>query len=213
MARVSFASRPGTPSGGLWSGIVGTLGAWPSRDKRAGETIHPRGAASSADPAGARAPSQRTTLEHPSLEHPNPLADTRTGPTTRTPSGATNVMELGRAKGAVLAQLLGQVLTGWSLVAHLAGWPDVSGWVVAFLIAALIVPFRHDGSLADRAAGNFGAACVLAGFPAWEALLGGLGYFGGGDARPGVAGLLILTAAVLFAVAGGLFWTLRERAD
>ena len=46
-----------------------------------------------------------------------------------------------------------------------------------------------------------------------SALLGGLGYFGGGDARPGVAGLLILTAAVLFAVAGGLFWTLRERAD
>ena len=114
-----------------------------------------------------------------------------------------------RVMGAVGAQIFGQICTALTLVAHVAGWPDVSIWVVVFLLAAAVVPFRHDGSFRDRAAGNFGAGVVLSGFLWWEVLFGGLeGILGGGGFRLGVEAMLMLTASVLFSVAGALFWTL-----
>ena len=120
-------------------------------------------------------------------------------------------MTRGRMKGAGLAQILAQVLTGWALVAHVAGWPDVSVWVVASLVAAALVPFRHDGSLRDRAAGNFGAGIVPAGFFWWEVLNNGLEWMlGEGGLELGVLGMLMLAATVLFSLAGALFWTMRE---
>lgn len=122
-------------------------------------------------------------------------------------------MTVGRAVGAVSAQILGQVLTGWTLVAHVAGWPEVSIWVVAFLLAAAIVPFRHDGSFRDRAAANFGAALAVAGFLGWDALLGGLGSIGGGGFSLGLEALLMLCASVLFSLAGGLFWVLSRASE
>lgn len=119
-------------------------------------------------------------------------------------------MTVGRTAGALSAQILGQVLTGWTLVAHVSGWPDVSIWVVVFLLAAALVPFRHDGSFRDRAAGNFGAALVVAGFLWWEVLLGGLdSIIGGGGFSLGLEAMLLLSASVLFSVAGALFWVLR----
>ena len=114
---------------------------------------------------------------------------------------------VGRTAGALSAQILGQVLTGWTLVAHVAGWPDVSIWVVVFLLAAALVPFRHDGSFRDRAAGNFGAALVVSGFLGWEVVLGGLdSIIGGGGAWLGLQAMLMLCASVLFSIAGALFW-------
>ena len=119
-----------------------------------------------------------------------------------------------RMFGAITAQILAQALTGWSLLMHVAGWPDVSVWVVTFLIAAVAVPFRHNGSLKDRAAGNFGAGLVLSGFFWWELIDHGLdSIVGGGGFELPVQGLLLLTATVLFSVAGAVFWMMREGGD
>ncbi len=110
-----------------------------------------------------------------------------------------------------LAQVLAQVLTAWTLVAHVAGWPEVSIWVVTFLVAAIVVPFRHDGSLKDRAAGNFGAGLVISGFLWWEIIAGGLeGVLGGAGFTLGAEAMMMLAATVLFIVAGAMFWLMRE---
>ena len=87
-----------------------------------------------------------------------------------------------------------------------------SVWVVVPLAAAALVPFRHDGSLHDRAVGNFGAASVVAGFFAWEIMIGGVdGILGGGMAAlNGPFTFMTLAAAVLFAGAGAAFWLHRE---
>ena len=123
-------------------------------------------------------------------------------------------MTRGRITGAVLAQILAQVLTGWTLVAHVAGWPDVSGLVVTSLLAAALVPFRHDGSLRDRAAGNFGAGILLAGFFWWEILNNGLDWMlSGSGFKLGIPGMMMLCATVLFCLAGALFWTVRDIGD
>lgn len=123
-------------------------------------------------------------------------------------------MTRGRMTGAVLAQILAQVLTGWTLVAHVAAWPDVSALVVVSLLAAVLVPFRHDGSLRDRAAGNFGAGIVLAGFFWWEMLNSGLDWMlSGSGFELGILGMMMLSATVLFCLAGALFWTMRDIGD
>ena len=119
------------------------------------------------------------------------------------------------SKGSLLAgiaaQLLGQALTGWSLVLHAMGWPDVSVWVMAPLFAAILVPFRHDGTLRDRATGNFGASVVVAGFMWWEVIMGGFeGIIGGSGFTLGVEAMIMLAATVLFSVAGAVFWTMRD---
>ena len=110
-----------------------------------------------------------------------------------------------------IAQVLGQALTAWALISHLTGWPEVSIWVVTFLVAAILVPFRHDGSLKDRAAGNFGAGIVIAGFLGWEVIIGGFeGVLGGTGFVLGAEAMMMLAATVLFVVAGAMFWLMRE---
>jgi len=117
----------------------------------------------------------------------------------------------GRLMAGGIAQILGQVLTGFTLVAHATGWPDVSVWVVAYLAAAMLVPFRHNGSLKDRAAGNFGAGVVIAGSLWWEVITNGLGGLIGGEGQGlGIEALMMLAATVLFTLAGAMFWLLRE---
>ncbi|MCH1570053.1 MAG: hypothetical protein L7S64_01815 [Longimicrobiales bacterium] len=113
----------------------------------------------------------------------------------------------GTLAGALMAQILGQAVAGWSLVAHVMDWDSVSIWIVVPLIAAIAAPFRHDGSLRDRATGNFSAAIVIAGLLAWEVALGGLTRGGSGF---GIVATLMLVATVLFCIAGGFFWILRE---
>ena len=112
----------------------------------------------------------------------------------------------------ISAQIFGQILTGCALLAHLLDWQNVSVWVVAPLAAAALVPFRHDGSLRDRAVGNFGSASVVSGIFAWEFMIGGVdGILGGGlGALNGPFTLTTLAAAVLYAGAGAAFWLLRE---
>ena len=110
-----------------------------------------------------------------------------------------------------LAQLLAQTLTSWALLAHVVAWPDVSVWVGVPLLAAIVVPYRHDGTLRDRALVNFAAAVVTSGILWWEILLGGLDRLLGGTGPAfGPVALLLLTATVLFVLAGGLFWVRRE---
>jgi hypothetical protein len=120
-------------------------------------------------------------------------------------------MTAGRVQGALLAQAFGQALTSWSIVAHLAGWPEVSPLVAVSLLAAVVVPLRHDGTLKDRALGNFAACLMVAGFMWWEVLQGGLdSILGGRGFGLGIEGMLMLSATVLFSLSGALFWTLRE---
>lgn len=113
----------------------------------------------------------------------------------------------GRLLGAIAAQILGQAVAGWGLLAHVAQWDDASVWVITPLVAAIAVPFRHDGSLKDRATSNFGAAIVVAGILIWEVALGGIGS---GGLAFGLVATLMLVATVLFCTAGAFFWVLRE---
>lgn len=113
--------------------------------------------------------------------------------------------------GAALSQILAQALTSWALLAHMTDWENVSPFVAVPLIAAIAVPFRHNGSARDRAMANFGAAIVASGILWWEVLLGALdGLTGGPGSALGPISLLLLVATVLFALAGGLFWLRRE---
>lgn len=110
-----------------------------------------------------------------------------------------------------IAQVLGQALSGWALIAHLTGWPEVSIWVVAFLFVAILVPLRHDGSLKDRAACNFGAGIVIASFLGWDIVIGGLeGILGGAGFVLPAEAMMMLAATVLFVIAGTMFWLMRE---
>lgn len=115
----------------------------------------------------------------------------------------------GTVSGAITAQILGQAIAGWSLVAHVMDWDRASVWVIVPLIAAIAVPFRHDDSLRDRATGNFSAAIMIAGLLMWEVALGGLTSGGPGF---GIVATLMLVATVLFCIAGAFFWILREGA-
>ena len=112
----------------------------------------------------------------------------------------------GPLMGAIAAQVLGQAVAGWGLLAHMMDWRNASVWVVVPLVAAIAVPFRHDGSLRDRAAGNFGAAVVIAGLLAWEVALGDLNN---GGVELGIVATLMLVSTVLFCVAGTFFWVLH----
>ncbi|MDA0328263.1 MAG: hypothetical protein O2958_04555 [Gemmatimonadetes bacterium] len=108
------------------------------------------------------------------------------------------------------AQVLAQALTAWALIAHFLTSSDVSVWVVASLGVSFLVPFRHDGSLRDRAASNFGAGLLVAGILWWDVLAGGLSGLLGGSFGFGIETVFMLTATVLFSVAGALFWLMRD---
>ena len=117
----------------------------------------------------------------------------------------------GTLVAGALAQILGQAVAAWSLVAHAARWPDVSIWVLAPMGAAMLVPFRHDGTLRNRATGNFGAAVIVAGLLWWEVLLDGFdGILGGTGIGLGAVAVLMLASTVLFTLAGAMFWVARE---
>jgi len=112
---------------------------------------------------------------------------------------------------AGLAQILAQALTAWTIVMAFFDVESLSIWMLAPLFAALLVPFRHDGSLHDRAVSNFAASIAVAGIFGWELLTGLLdGLLGAGRLLQAASTMMMLTAAVLFAVAGGLFWTLQQ---
>lgn len=120
-------------------------------------------------------------------------------------------MKAGRLSSAILAQISAQALTGWTLLVHATHWPDVSVLALASLLAAGLVPFRHDGSFRDRATGNFGAALVMAGFLWWEVIIGGFdSIFGGTGFQLSLEAMLMLAATVLFSLAGAMFWTMPE---
>ncbi|MGY8778928.1 MAG: hypothetical protein ACKVIN_12525 [Longimicrobiales bacterium] len=114
----------------------------------------------------------------------------------------------GRLVGAGLAQVMGQALTAWSIVLSFFTGESISVWLIAPLLAAFVVPFRHNGSMHDRAVSNFGAAIAVGGVFWWEFLFGLLnGLKGTGDLAVMPLVMTMLTAAVLFSLAGGLFWT------
>lgn len=120
----------------------------------------------------------------------------------------------GQVITGALAQVLGQAMAAWALVAHAARWPEVSVWVLAPLGAAMLVPFRHDGTLRNRATGNFGAAVIVAGLLWWEVLLDGFdGILGGNGFGLGAVALLMLVSTVLFTLAGAMFWVARMGED
>ncbi|MDX1493341.1 MAG: hypothetical protein R3253_04725 [Longimicrobiales bacterium] len=114
--------------------------------------------------------------------------------------------------GASISQILAQTLASWALLGHLADWESASPFVALPLLAAIVVPFRHNGSARDRAMVNFGAAIAASGILWWEVLVDLLdGLTGEPGAALGAVSLLLLASTVLFTLAGGLFWLLRDR--
>ena len=115
-----------------------------------------------------------------------------------------------RIRGALLAQVLAQALTAWALVLHFLVGAEASLLHVVMLIGAGVVALRHDGSFRDRATSNFGAALLTASALWWNVIMGSIdGITGNGPwFTPDTP--LLLVAAVLFSVAGGLFWTTHE---
>lgn len=108
-----------------------------------------------------------------------------------------------RTLAARLAQMLAQTLTGWALLIHVMGG-EVSVFTVAFAVTAFSLPLRHDGSLRDQAKNCFSASLVLASLIGLEFMMS---LLGGGLATEA---LLLLTATVLFSLAGGLYWIRRD---
>ncbi len=111
---------------------------------------------------------------------------------------------------AIGAQILAQALTGWSIVFAILNAGDIPIWLVAPLLAAAVVPLRHNGSFRDRAVSKVGASVTVGGVMWWEVIEGFLdGFMGGGQTTAPYA-LIMVGATVLFGVAGGLFWTTEE---
>lgn len=113
-----------------------------------------------------------------------------------------------RLLAAKSAQALAQALTGWGILAHLAGWPEVSPFVVLFALTALAVPLRRSADDRGAAVACFSAGLLTGGLVVTEVwlagldlLLGGLGGF-----SLGAFEMLLLAASVLFAFAGAFFW-------
>ena len=110
-------------------------------------------------------------------------------------------MRLGKAFAAQVAQALALALTGWGLIINLIGHPDL--WTVAFCGVALLLPLRNCGTHFDRARSCFIASVMLASVVALDLFRGLIGSGLRAEA------LLLLTATVLFSLAGGLHWIRR----
>jgi hypothetical protein len=104
-----------------------------------------------------------------------------------------------RALAAQAAQVAAQALTAWALFVHLMGG-QVDVFTVVFAVAAFLIPLRHDGTSRDRAKTCFGASLVLTSLIGFALITGWLAGRGPTEA------LVLLTATVLFSVAGGLHW-------
>jgi len=112
----------------------------------------------------------------------------------------------GKAFAAQAAQVLAQALTAWAvLLSFMNGSPDI--FTAAFGLTALLLPLRHNGSSRDRATNCFGASLALASVIGFSLIMG---LVGGGIATET---LLLLTATVLFSLAGGLHWVRRDEDD
>ncbi len=109
----------------------------------------------------------------------------------------------GRTLAARLAQMLAQTLTGWALLIHVMGG-EISVFTVAFAVTAFSLPLRHDGSFRDQAKNCFSASLVLASLIGLELMMS---LLGGGLAPED---LMLLTATVLFSLAGGLYWIRQD---
>jgi len=112
----------------------------------------------------------------------------------------------GRAFAAQAAQILAQALTAWAVViSFMDGRPDV--FTTAFALTAFLLPLRHDNSSRGRAMSCFGASLALASVIGFALIMG---LVGGGVTTET---LLLLTATVLFSLAGGLHWVRRDEDD
>jgi len=114
-------------------------------------------------------------------------------------------MTLGSLRAARAAQLSAQSLTGVALALTLLS-ADVFN--AMFLVAALVVTFRRDGSANDGAISNFAAAMLVSG-GILQSLLGSVIDPDAGAAGS-TAALLLLVSTVLFAFAGAFFWLQRR---
>ena len=111
-------------------------------------------------------------------------------------------MRLGKALAAQAAQALALALTGWAVIINLMEGPDL--WTVAFGGVALLLPLRNCGTHFDRARSCFIASVLLVSVVALDLFMGLIGR----GLRP--EAMLLLTATVLFSVAGGLHWIRRD---
>ena len=115
----------------------------------------------------------------------------------------------GRRRAARLSGIMAQALTAWALVMLIPSW----NWISAvLLLAALLVPFRTDGTNRDRAISNFSSGLVLWGVLSTHALDGLLDRLLHGGASPILTSLhlIMVTATVLFVFAGAFYWIHRD---
>jgi hypothetical protein len=116
-------------------------------------------------------------------------------------------------RAASYAQAAAQALCAWSLALHLAEWPEVSPFHVAFLVVACAVPLRTDGSDRQRATANFGAGLTLAGVVTWDLIASGLLIVvGGGPLLLTAEEMILFAATVMFTFSGAFFWIRRNPA-
>ena len=118
-------------------------------------------------------------------------------------------MSEGRRRAARSSGILAQALTAWALVMLMPS----GNWISAlFLFTALIVPFRTDGTLKDRAISNFSSGLVVWGVLTTQALDRLFDGFLRGGPSPLLTphDLLLLTATVLFVFAGAFYWIHRD---
>ena len=112
----------------------------------------------------------------------------------------------GKAFAAEAAQMIAQALTAWAvLLSFMNGAPDI--FTAAFGLTAFLLPLRHNGSSRDRATNCFSASLALASVIGFSLIMG---LVGGGVSTET---LLLLTATVLFSLAGGLHWIRRHEDD
>lgn len=118
-------------------------------------------------------------------------------------------MNEGRRRAARSSSIAAQALTAWALVMLIPSWNWISG---VFLLTALLVPFRTDGTHRDRAISNFSSGLVLWGVLSTHALDSLLDRFlrGGVGQILTPLHLLLLTATVLFMFAGAFYWIHRD---
>lgn len=112
----------------------------------------------------------------------------------------------GRTFAARAAQISAQALTAWALWVHVLGG-ELDVFTLFFGAAAFALPLRRHRTSRDRAMTCFGASIALSWLIGFKVIMGLVGQ------GMSTLTILLLTATVLFSVAGGLFWIRDEDED
>ena len=113
----------------------------------------------------------------------------------------------GQKRAARWSGILAQALAAWALV-----FTVISGsWLSsAFVLKAMVVSFRTDGTHKDRAISNFSSGIAIWSVLAPSMLYGFIDKVGGGGPVMTASHWLMLAATVLFVFAGAFYWIHKD---